>query len=166
MSKLALHTCCAPCLIGAYDVLDDEQIIAVYYNPNIAPDEEYIRRRDTFRQYASDNDIDFVELPYDPEAWNEVTQDGALPQPERCHACYKLRLDRVAQWASEHGYDALTTTLSISPYQDQEAIAEVAPATYIPYNFRPHFLEAQQRARELSLYRQNYCGCLPSKERR
>jgi predicted adenine nucleotide alpha hydrolase (AANH) superfamily ATPase len=164
--NLALHTCCAPCLIGVYNALEGEHVTAIYYNPNIAPREEYVRRRDSCKQYAEDNNIDFVELPYDPKEWDRATQNGTLPQPERCRACYKLRLERAAKWAHENSCDALATTLTISPYQDQEAIAQSAPPLYVPHDFSPHFRAAQERAKELGLYRQNYCGCLPSKVRR
>jgi len=71
------------------------------------------------------------------------------------------------------GYDAFTTTLLVSPYQNHELLIEVAEEMARKYNieflyrdFRPGFREGQAEARELGLYMQKYCGCVFSEEDR
>jgi len=161
-----------------------DHVTAVFYNPNIAPESEYIRRRDACAEYAKGQKIRFFEICPMNE-WElgqnsvditdgELSQatDSAEQQREsRCRACYRLRLERVAIWAIEHEYDALATTLSISPWQNLDAINQVGEDAlkafcdvhFIKRDFREHYREAQNMAQDLGVYRQNYCGCLASK---
>ncbi|MCL2881519.1 MAG: epoxyqueuosine reductase QueH [Coriobacteriia bacterium] len=133
---LVLHACCTPCTIKSYERLvsgqavtrdgepvDAARITLLYYNPNIAPIEEYERRRDAWVAYCAQQGIEAVELEYEPQLWEEATAPDQQV-PKRCRQCYALRLGRAARWAAEHGADALTTTLTISPYQLPDIIAE------------------------------------------
>lgn len=169
--KIALHACCAPCLLEPYDALVDEaeSVTVVYWNPNIHPVDEYERRRDTVMAYAAEAGIDVVELPYDPATWLAQVGPHAGTPKDRCAACYEVRLTEVARWASEGGYDAMATTLTVSPYQDAEAISEAGERAaaerglvYLKRDFRDRYPDATRRSRELQMYRQNYCGCLMS----
>ncbi len=98
----------------------------------------------------------------------------ALPlSPERCKSCYRLRLKKTAEEASKQGFDAFTTTLLISPYQDFEQITAIGNELADKYSisfylrdFRPYFSKSIPIAKELGLYRQKYCGCIYSKEER
>ena len=179
MKRLALHTCCAPCLIEPLrllsDELDDNEITAVYYNPNIESVEEYERRRDTFMGYACSVDVAAMELPYDNGAWREVMCSASerAETPERCENCYRVRFERVAKWAVEQGFTHFATTLTVSPYQQRDVIDRVACEVcaehgleYIGRDFSEHFGDAQRIARDLGLYRQSYCGCAISKQLR
>jgi hypothetical protein len=169
--KLALHACCGPCLLEPHDALvaEAEEIVVVYANPNIHPIEEYERRRDTLIEYAADRDITVVELPYEPALWLERVGVHARDRERRCRACYALRIGLVSQWAAEHGFDAVATTLTVSPYQDPVAITEEGMAAaeafgldYLATDFRERYQEATRRSRDVGMYRQNYCGCLLS----
>lgn len=147
------------------------QLTPWFYNPNIHPYKEFERRRDTFIQYTG-----MIGLP------GVVEDDYALEdflklvaaQPEgRCVHCYRLRLEKAAQQAKQMGMDAYSTTLLVSPYQKHDLIREVGEAlgqTYqIPFyyeDFRPYFREGQNKAKELELYRQPYCGCIYSEKER
>ncbi|MCL2537308.1 MAG: epoxyqueuosine reductase QueH [Coriobacteriia bacterium] len=178
-----MHTCCAPCLIGVYDELaaQADHITCVFYNPNIAPEDEYTRRRDTFVEYVQSRNIDYVEIdPHDD--WTEEfgqflelssDEDDTTRLPEcsvRCRACYRLRLARVGQWAIHNGCDGLATTLTVSPWQNIDAIhyagAEVElwcpEVKFVASDFRDNYRMAQNKATAQGLYRQNYCGCLSS----
>lgn len=167
--KVLLHACCGPCLLEPYDALAAEHKVSVCYaNPNIHPAEEYARRRDTLLEYARAVGIDVRELPYEPRAWEAAT--AGLARPERCHACYRLRIGLVAAEAARDGFDAVATTLTVSPYQDPDAIRAMgeeacaaAGVAFCVTDFRERYPEATRRSRELGMYRQNYCGCLPSK---
>lgn len=84
----------------------------------------------------------------------------------RCRACYRLRFEEAARYAVEHGFDALGTTLSVSPYQytdiireELERAAAAKGLRAVFRDFRPHYDEATHRSLELGMYRQNYCGC-------
>jgi len=139
-----------------------------YFNPNIHPAEEYVRRRDAASTYAAARGVDFVELSYDPEVWQRAVASSAS-RAERCRACYRLRLREVARWAAANGYDAASTTLTVSPYQDCDVIgqegsdaAAEAHLGYVTRDFRDRYPEATRRARAEGMYRQNYCGCAPS----
>jgi len=136
VEHLVMHACCTPCTIKSYERLASgraitregepvsaSRITLLYYNPNIAPAEEYERRRDAWVAYCARQGIEAVELEYEPQLWEEATA-ADLQVPGRCRQCYALRLGRAAAWAAQHGADALTTTLTISPYQMSELIAE------------------------------------------
>jgi predicted adenine nucleotide alpha hydrolase (AANH) superfamily ATPase len=95
------------------------------------------------------------------------------PFPDRCRSCYELRLEKTAEQARANGFEAFTTTLLISPYQDIEGIETIGQTLAEKYNvqfyfrdFRPYFREAMTLAKELGLYRQKYCGCIFSREER
>ena len=188
MKKLALHTCCAPCLIGVYPVVTSEldgefdHVTAVFYNPNIAPEDEYVKRRDACAEYAREYDIEFVEIDPADEWQQMVAKTIAHPTCEDksqrdldCLICYRVRLGRTAEWAAENGHDVFATTLSISPWQNLEMINQAGiercgimqarhlATTFASYDFRDYYQAAQRTVRSLGVYCQNYCGCLPSK---
>jgi epoxyqueuosine reductase len=167
--RLLLHACCGPCLLEPLDELASQadHAAVVFANPNIHPAEEYEHRRDTLIDYAGTVGVDVIELPYDREAWDEAVGPFAEQGARRCEACYRLRLGMAATYAAEHGYDALATTLSVSPYQDHDSIrregeraAAAAGVTWVDRDFRERYPIATKRSRELGMYRQNYCGCV------
>ncbi|MHB1341715.1 MAG: epoxyqueuosine reductase QueH [Coriobacteriia bacterium] len=170
MSTVALHACCGPCLLGPLDALAaDHEVTVVYANPNIHPVSEYRRRRDVLLEYAAAHGIDVVEVPYDPARWMRATEGTYGDPAARCRACFALRLGMVAEVAHERGLDALATTLSVSPYQDADAVrgAAIGAAAehgleYVGEDYRDRYPHATRRSRELGMYRQNYCGCLLS----
>ena len=84
----------------------------------------------------------------------------------RCRACYRLRFEEAARYAREHGFAALGTTLSVSPYQYTRIIREELERACSREGIKAHFAdyrpfydEATRRSREGGMYRQNYCGC-------
>lgn len=169
--RLLLHACCGPCLIEPLESLaaEADHVAIVFANSNIHPAEEYARRLETLREYAGSVGVDVVELAYDPREWVVTVGPLARAGAERCRACYALRLGQAARYAAENGFDALATTLTVSPYQDAEAIAEegsraaeAAGIEYVDRDFRDRYSEATRRSRDAGMYRQNYCGCVLS----
>lgn len=172
--KLLLHTCCAPCSVYCIETLRNEGIEPdlYWYNPNIHPYMEYKARRDTLKEYAKMININAIfEEEYGLDSFcKNVIND----LDNRCVAyCYKVRLEMTAKYAKENGYDAISTTLLISPYQKHEAIMELGKKIAKEYgveflyrDFREGFREGQAKARELGLYMQKYCGCIFSEEDR
>lgn len=168
-NRLLLHACCGPCLIEPLESLaaEADHVTIVFANSNIHPAEEYERRRDTLSAYADQLGVEVVELEYDPAEWVAIVGPLAEAGAARCRACYALRLGHAAAYAAENGYDALATTLTVSPYQDASAICEVGERAagnvgvrYVHRDFRDRYPEATRRSRELGMYRQNYCGCV------
>lgn len=167
--SVLLHACCGPCLLEPFDALSaSAEVTVCYANPNIHPAEEYERRRDTMIAYARERGIGVIELPYNPTLWHEAVS-GAAGKAERCRACYRLRIGLVAAEAAHRGFDAVSTTLSVSPYQDQDGIRQegeracaAVGVRFIYEDYRERYPEATRRSRELGMYRQNYCGCAPS----
>ena len=167
--RLLLHACCGPCLIEPLEQFSKtvDELAIVYSNSNIHPAEEYERRKETLCTYAKSVGATVVELDYDPAAWLDAVGPLAREGAERCRACYRLRLGEAATYAADNDYDALATTLTISPYQNPDAIREEGQAAasragieWVDRDFRDSYGDATRRSRELGMYRQNYCGCL------
>lgn len=170
--RIMLHACCGPCLLEPYDALSAEhQVVVAYANPNIHPREEYERRRDTLLTYARERGIEVDELAYEPEVWAEAVA-GLEDRPgERCRACFRVRLGQAAEHAAATGCDVVATTLTVSPYQDPDAIREAGEEVcaregvgFLVTDFRDRYPEATRRSRELGMYRQDFCGCRYSKD--
>jgi predicted adenine nucleotide alpha hydrolase (AANH) superfamily ATPase len=163
------------------DSLLDENIRPglLWYNPNIHPYTEYKMRRDTLSHYAADralelNIIDEYGLRrFIREVFPPIGDEAAEKGGSRCAWCYRVRLEKTAALAAEEGWEGFCTTLLISPWQDHERIRrtgqEAAEKYGVPFlyrDFRPLFRKGQEKARELGLYRQKYCGCIFSEEER
>ena len=172
--KLLMHTCCAPCSVYCIKSLREEGIepVSYWYNPNIHPYMEYKTRRDTLIEYAKMINLELiVEEEY---GLDEFCKNTISDLEKRCsNYCYRVRLEKTAQYAKEHGFDAFTTTLFVSPYQKHEEMKKIAEEIAKKYeikflyrDFRPGFREGQSKARELGLYMQKYCGCVFSEEDR
>lgn len=167
--RVVLHACCGPCLLEPFDALaSTHEITVVYANPNIHPVAEYRRRRDTLLSYTQERGIPVEELPYEPAEWVRAL-DGRTAAEERCRSCFRLRLGMAAAYAAANGFDAVATTLTVSPCQDPDAIRDAgeeacaeAGVAYLDTDFRERYGEATRRSRALGMYRQNYCGCLLS----
>ena len=172
--KLLLHTCCAPCSVYCIDSLREEGIepTVYWYNPNIHPYMEYKARRDCLKEYTKNINVQAIfEENY---GLDEFCKNVIGDLENRCsNYCYRVRLERTAKYAKENGYDSFSTTLLVSPYQKHDVIIKVAEEMAIKYNvkflyrdFRIGFREGQNKARELGLYMQKYCGCVFSEEMR
>ncbi|MDO5358178.1 MAG: epoxyqueuosine reductase QueH [Slackia faecicanis] len=173
--KLLLHACCGPCSLEPLRLLLEagHDITIAYMNSNIHPAAEYDHRLQTMLEFAESQGIAVIEGPYDPQAWaNAAGVYGTDPdaRPDRCRACYRLRFDEAARYAAEHGFEGLATTLSVSPYQYIDLIAEELSAACAAHgiepvfqDFREQYPEATRRSKALGMYRQNYCGCAFSK---
>ena len=166
--RLLLHACCGPCSLEPTRLLQQEgwDITICYVNPNIAPRAEYEHRLETLRTWAATQDIPVIEGPCDVAAWERDVARFGTNRAARCEACYRLRLRAAADIGAAGGYDALATTLAVSPYQlldacnrELEREATRVGLTPLPRDFTAWYPQATTRARELGMYRQNYCGC-------
>ena len=126
-TRVLLHTCCAPCSSAIIECLLQNGITPVIYysNSNIFPLEEYLHRKDECTRYAMSLGLEIVDDDYDHEDWRCVAARGRENEPERgarCLECFKYRLLRAAQYASEHGFSVLTTTLASSRWKDLDQV--------------------------------------------
>lgn len=178
---LLLHSCCAPCSSYVLEYLSRFfSITVLFYNPNMDSEEEFVRRSQEqlrlIEEMPVKNPVKGVIIPYDErEFYSEVK--GLEKEPEggrRCEKCFALRLKKTAEYAAAQNFDWFTTTLTISPLKNASllnGIGEQMGAEYgipfLPSDFKKKggFLRSTQLSQEYGLYRQNYCGCIFSKQK-
>ncbi len=178
--KLLLHSCCGPCSSAVILRLKEYfDITILYYNPNIEPEEEYIKRKNEQKKLldALDLGITLRDIDYDHDSFLKVSK-YLETEPEggaRCHKCYFLRLQKTGEIARKEGFDYFGTTLTVSPYKNSDVINSMGLLIEKDMNFDIRFLvsdfkkrEGYKQSIELSekyhLYRQDYCGCLFAKD--
>ncbi|MGP1608977.1 MAG: epoxyqueuosine reductase QueH [Clostridium sp.] len=174
MEKIFLHTCCAPCSIYPIKLLKENNLepVCFWYNINIHPYTEYMKRKQTLEEYTKQIGIELIiEDDYGLMEFLKLIQSDYL---NRCkNVCYLKRLERTAQVAKERGFKKFSTTLLVSPYQDTEALIKIGKELarkydleFIALDFKAGFREGQREARRLGLYMQKYCGCIFSEAER
>ncbi len=184
---LFLHSCCAPCSSYVLEYLRSFfRITVFYYNPNITQEEEYRRRvSEQIRLIGEMNrepsgeafPIEIVEGVYERERFLACVKglEECREGGQRCQVCFELRLRETARLAKEAEADYFTTTLTISPLKNAAKINEIGQRLgkefgifFLPSDFKKK--DGYKRSVELSakygLYRQDYCGCVYSKEQR
>lgn len=172
--RILLHTCCAPCLVHPYDDMTAQghEVTALFFNPNIQPYSEYLRRLDAFNVYTRDNAVPAVTVnPSDGmEQW---LREIVYREAQRCKVCFHHRLEFTARMAADQGFDAFSTTLLYSRFQKHDLLKTVGEAvseqTGIPFHYvdwRTGWNEGVKKYRKLGLYRQKYCGCVYSEKER
>ncbi len=186
--RLLLHSCCAPCSSYCLEYLKEHFAITVfYYNPNIAPEEEYRHRVEEqqrlIRELCGEDQVQFLEGTYDPEHFYEAAKGlEMVPEGgERCTRCFELRLREAAKAAKEAGAEYFTTTLTISPLKDAQRLNEIGlrmaeeagGAKWLVSDFKKNngYKRSIELSEEYGLYRQNFCGCVfsrrePDRERK
>lgn len=168
--KLLLHTCCGPCEIYPLEQLKAKgfEVSGFFYNPNIHPLSEYKNRKQAVEDFSKTADIEIIFPEYNPAEFFQAV-NGRETNPGRCPLCWRLRLKKTAKAAREKGFDSFSTTLLVSPYQDQELLKKIGRdiskeegIEFYYEDFRPGFRKAHNEARAQGLYLQKYCGCIYS----
>lgn len=169
--QIMLHACCAVCMAYPIELLkQDYEPIVLFFNPNIYPETEYLRRRDELIKYCEKQGYKYIIEEYAPEKWYEYVK-GYEKEPEkgmRCNRCFEFRLEKTAQKAKELGIKYFTTTLTVSPHKVSKniftagkAVAQKYGLEFIEYDFKKQngFLKTMEIAKQNDFYRQQYCGC-------
>lgn len=177
--KILVHSCCAPCSTFVYKALIDEgyNLTGFFYNPNIHGVKEYRRRLKSMKRWTRIEKIrviipkydikDYFEalLKYEREHHRAIERD----KKRRCAICFALRLRQTAEEAKKRKQDFFTTTLLVSPYQDQSLLWQIGSSIgsevgidFYFRDFRKGYLASRHLARVNKLYQQNYCGCVYS----
>ncbi len=180
--SVLLHSCCAPCSSHVIDTLTKYfDITILYYNPNIEPYEEYLKRKEEeirfVGEYPSKNKLTIMDCDHENDKYHEIIK-GLEQEREggaRCIKCYHLRLDKTAQLASENNFDYFATTLTVSPLKNSEKLNKIGEHLSEVYNIKYLYSDFKKKegykhsielSKEYDLYRQDYCGCIYSKEER
>lgn len=179
---LLLHACCAPCSSACIERLADFfKITILFYNPNITDEDEYYKRYRELERFVDSFDvkykIDVIDGGYDSECFFEMAKglEDSLERGKRCYKCYELRIGKTKEIADRGDFDYFTTTLSLSPYKVVSWINEIGSrvagsgkSKFLNCDFKKR--NGYKRSIELSslynLYRQDYCGCIYSKNAR
>ena len=171
--RLLLHVCCANCAIFPVKVLRQQQVdvTGLFFNPNIHPYQEFQRRLEATRQYAGQ-----VALP---TIWREdypletfLAEVASAPHT-RCSYCYSSRLEETARVAAEQGFNAYSTSLLYSRFQQHDVITALGHSLAKRYgiqfyydDYRRGWKEGIEASKAMGLYRQQYCGCIYSEKER
>ena len=180
--SLLLHSCCAPCSSYVLEYLSQYfEITVFYYNPNITEEEEYRKRvreqRHLISRMPLKHPVAFLEGSYEPERFFAAVKglEQVLEGGERCFACYRLRLEETANVCREKGFDFFTTTLTISPLKNAQKLNEIGEALAAEYQVsflnsdfkkKNGYKRSVELSEEYDLYRQDYCGCIFSRQER
>lgn len=177
--KLLLHSCCGPCSSYVISYLTNYfDITILYYNPNIYPYDEYLKRKQEqiklINEIDCSNNLDIMDCDYDNDLYEKCII-GLENEPERgnrCMVCYNLRMEKTAKMAKEYNYDYFCTTLSVSPYKNAEWINKIGEKLQNKYNVNWLYSDFKKKdgykqsillSKKYNLYRQDYCGCIYSK---
>ena len=177
--KLLLHSCCGPCSSYVISYLTNYfDITILYYNPNIYPYDEYLKRKQEqiklINEIDCSNNLDIMDCDYDNDLYEKCII-GLENEPERgnrCMVCYNLRMEKTAKMAKEYNYDYFCTTLSVSPYKNAEWINKIGEKLQNKYNVNWLYSDFKKKdgykqsillSKKYKLYRQDYCGCIYSK---
>ncbi len=168
--KLLLQSCCAPCSTKALEYLKGAfDLTVLYYNPNIYPEEEYVKRKNEQIRYLNQIGVKFLDCDYNHLEFLQAVI-GLEQEKEggrRCEKCFSLRLKKTFELAKENGFDYFSTTLTVSPHKNSKTINEIGllmqteEVKYLPCDLKKKngYLRSIEIAKEYGLYRQNYCGC-------
>ncbi len=169
MKPLLLHACCGPCSLEPVRLLREEgyEPTILWSNPNIQPVAEHDLRLRTLLGWARDvAHVEVVVAGDDRAAWERLVAPAGMDRDRRCRGCYALRVEELCRVARERGFERVSTTLAVSPYQLFDACGEVLRARAAAHgleavwrDFRPEYPRATAESRELGMYRQSYCGC-------
>ena len=171
--KLLLHACCGVCsssvLERLYPFFD---ITILYYNPNIYPEGEYLKRLNVQKEIIQKMNlkVKLLEIGYLKKDFDEISK-GLENEKEggiRCSKCFCLRLEKTAHLAKKKHYDYFTTTLSVSPYKNSEKLNKIGKILsekydikylYSDFKKKEGYKRSNELAKQYNLYRQHYCGC-------
>jgi predicted adenine nucleotide alpha hydrolase (AANH) superfamily ATPase len=170
--KILLHICCAPCSTYPVELLVEKgyEVVGFFYNPNIYPGEELIKREEEARRFFELKGLPFFSDLSDVELWYRLTnklkdrREGDI----RCNVCFAMRLDRAAREARRLGIELFTTTLTVAPMKSSKKIFRIGNIiarkyglTFLLEDFKKKdgFKKSCIISKEFNMYRQDYCGC-------
>ena len=180
--KILLHSCCAPCSSYVITFLSNYfDITILYYNPNIYPKKEYNKRKDEqirlINSLNTKNNLEYLDCDYENNTYNNAIAgyENCHEGGTRCNICFNLRLEKTAKLAKENKFDYFCTTLTVSPHKNSKLINQIGENLSKKYNIKwlysdfkknEGYKQSIELSKKYKLYRQDYCGCIYSKEER
>lgn len=176
--SILLHSCCGPCSSYVIEYLSNWfNITVLYYNPNISPEEEYLKRKE--EQIRLINELgkaNFLDCDYDNVFFERVVKgvENEKEGGKRCSRCFRIRLEKCAKVAKEMGFDFFCSTLTVSPYKNADIINKIGNSMGEMYGVKWLFSDFKkdngykqsiELSKKYNLYRQDYCGCKYSKRK-
>ncbi|MFQ5901738.1 MAG: epoxyqueuosine reductase QueH [Thermodesulfobacteriota bacterium] len=171
--KILLHICCGPCAVYPLknELKDYTEVCGFFYNPNIHPYQEYLKRLEAVNFLAEE--IKIKMFYKDEYEMREFLSHIANNVDNRCQYCYSSRLEATAIEARYRRFDAFSSSLLYSKYQEHELIktigesmGEIHGVPFLYRDFRAGWKKGIELSKEMGLYRQQYCGCIYSEEER
>lgn len=178
--SILLHSCCAPCSSYVITFLTPYfNITILYYNPNIFPKNEYLKRKEEqirlINSLKTPNKVNILDCDYDNEIYEKQIKgyENCPERGARCNICFKLRLEKTAELAKKNNYDYFCSTLTVSPYKNAKVINEIGNELakkyqikwlYSDFKKNDGYKKSIELSKKYNLYRQNYCGCIYSKK--
>ena len=176
--RLLLHGCCADCTLKYLISFSDDQLVRLsekpevtvyYYNPNIQPRSEYLARLKAIQKICEENKVKLIVADWSPREYfaaqirNMIHDSRLMKKNERCPRCWELRISKTAEYAKENGYEAFSSTLVTSQYQNSEVIKKIAEKNAKKLGVRFYVPEIVCRdLKTKGFYKQIYCGCVYS----
>jgi predicted adenine nucleotide alpha hydrolase (AANH) superfamily ATPase len=172
--SLLLHVCCAPCATYVIELLQRKHAVtAFFYNPNIYPPREHLRRAEEARDLCRRLGVSFVIDGRGAERWaRRMSGRGRdMEGGAHCSVCFWIRLARTAAEARQKGFAYFATTLTISPHKNAAAVNRMGEMAarrmgtgFYSADFKKSdgFKKSCRLSRTYGLYRQDYCGCVYS----
>ncbi len=170
---LLLHCCCAPCSSACLERLTDYfEITVLFYNPNIEDEEYFKRKAELIKLITRTGWASYLDCDHDTAIFYEAVSglEGEKEGGKRCEVCFRQRLLKTFSVAIEQKMDFFTTTLTISPLKNAQLINQIGHEIggdkwlYSDFKKGGGYLRSIELSKEFSLYRQNYCGCIFSKQ--
>lgn len=171
--KVLLHICCAPCSIFPITALKEEgmEVMGFFFRHNIHPYTECMKREQTLKDYAEKTNLKVVyQKGYELE---KFIQKLVFRESDRCRICYHERLYAACKVAKKGKFDAFTSTLLYSKFQNHELICSTGKAIgkkegikFLYRDFRDGWKQGIKESKRLEMYRQQYCGCIYSEKER
>ena len=178
--RILMHSCCAPCsTVMMSDMVSYADVTVYFSNSNIYPRSEYERRALVQKKFVEDfnratgNSVGFIEAEYKPNKFVEMVKEGNLEFEKeggaRCSACFDMRLNDVALYAQEHGFDYFGSALTLSPHKNSSVINSIGfevqklyTTQYLPSDFKKNngYRRSVEMCKTYDVYRQCYCGCI------
>ena len=182
---LLLHSCCAPCNAYPLELLVEYfDLTLMYNNSNIYPFEEYNRRLEELKKYVNyinekyNTNIKMIETPYNNEEYNKILEPYKEQKEglDRCKLCYKTRMNEAYKYASINNFDYFTTVMTISRQKNSIVLNNIGIELEKIYPNTKYFISDFKKnkgidkgleiAKEHNMYRQDYCGCIYSYNKR
>lgn len=149
----------------------DMDVMGFFFRHNIHPFQECLKREETLKTYAASIDLKVIyQQDYQME---KFIQSVVFREKDRCRYCYHARLKAAALVAKKGKFNAFTTTLLYSKFQNHDRIREIGEAVakeyglkFFYHDFREGWKLGIEESKRLDMYRQQYCGCIYSEKDR